>query len=379
VDEELTRRGEVDFLPTVRSVLAAEPDGLHRSREITHVERRAPLTDPPPHTSTGLGTAPTARARPPDPPPEGADVMYTHRWAYQPAHPAYHAAWPAILDDTGRILDHVAATGIIVAGPHGCGAPVIDASEGIAFNGDATCGLHGDPFTLLPPMPRHPRGIPTATAFCATGRRPYDVAVAAVLLRLALLVPDAFAVSSDGAWDLEWAHGAQLPLAPTGRGARALIVDLFDLDPPDSPLRDTLTGVRFTPPTAPTAPTGPTGGRLAARSFQVDQAVHVHAYGNWRPGTVTKIGRSRVTVRYARNAAGTPDERAFPTDQIQPAHGVALVAVSRLRRGDLVVQAGGDDLVVEKVRPGPRRYRTVTYTDGSQVDISTQTVMRVRT
>jgi hypothetical protein len=36
------------------------------------------------------------------------------------------------------------------------------------------------------------------------------------------------------------------------------------------------------------------------------------------------------------------DERAFPTDQIQPTHRLALVAVSRLRRGDLVVQVGGE-------------------------------------
>jgi hypothetical protein len=38
VDEELTARGDRDFLPTIRSVLAAEPDGLHRSDEISHVE-----------------------------------------------------------------------------------------------------------------------------------------------------------------------------------------------------------------------------------------------------------------------------------------------------------------------------------------------------
>jgi hypothetical protein len=31
------------------------------------------------------------------------------------------------------------------------------------------------------------------------------------------------------------------------------------------------------------------------------------------------------------------------------------------------------------VGPGPRRYRNVTYTDGSQVQISAQTLMRVRT
>jgi len=167
--------------------------------------------------------------------------------------------------------------------------------------------------------------------------------------------------------DVEWAHGAHLALAYTRRGARDLVAELFDVDPVDSPLRDSLIGIRFT------APATPTVARPPARTFQVDQAVHVHAYGNWRPGTVTKIGRSRVTVRYARNADGTPDERAFRTDQIQPADGVALVPLSKLRRGDIVARADGDDLTVERVGQGSRRYRTVTYTDGSQVEISAQT------
>ena len=67
------------------------------------------------------------------------------------------------------------------------------------------------------------------------------------------------------------------------------------------------------------------------RYFQRDQAVHVYADGTWRPGTVTKLGRTRVTVRYLRRADSQADERPFPTSQIQPADGVALVPVDRLR------------------------------------------------
>jgi len=301
---------------------------------------------------------------------------YAHRYAYLPGHPAYRAAWPTIVADTRRIFDHVRTAGIVLAGPDGLREPVCDPHEDIAFNGDATRSLHGDPMQLLAPLPRHPRGIPIATAFCTTGRRPYDLGVAAVLLRCVLLVPEAFAVASDGRWEVEWAYGAHQPLAGPRTGARRLVADLFDLDPTDSPLREHLTGVRFAAPTTGQAPRPPAG------TFQVDQAVHVHAYGNWRRGVVTKIGRSRVTVRYARNAEGQPDERAFPTDQIRTADGVDLVGVDRLRDGDVLVGPvgdGTDDLTVAHVGPGLRRYRTVTYTDGSQVQISAQTLMRVRT
>jgi hypothetical protein len=38
VDEELTGRGDAGFLPTIRSVLTAQPDGLHRSSEVSRVE-----------------------------------------------------------------------------------------------------------------------------------------------------------------------------------------------------------------------------------------------------------------------------------------------------------------------------------------------------
>lgn len=114
------------------------------------------------------------------------------------------------------------------------------------------------------------------------------------------------------------------------------------------------------------------------RYFHRDQAVHVYADGTWRPGTVTKLGRTRVTVRYLHGADGQADERPFPTSQIQPADGVALVPVDRLRRGDIVVPAGGDDLTVADVRPGRRRYVIVGYTNGSAATLAAHTVMRVR-
>lgn len=108
--------------------------------------------------------------------------MTTHSWAYQPSHPAYRTAWPTIVDDARRIIDHVRRLGIVVAGPDGRSGPILDPASGIEFNGDATTDLAGDPFTLMAPLPDHPRGLPTATAAVTTNRRPYDLAVTCALL-----------------------------------------------------------------------------------------------------------------------------------------------------------------------------------------------------
>ncbi len=79
--------------------------------------------------------------------------MYTHHWAYQPSHPAYRTAWPTILHDTHRIIDQIRGSGIVLAGPDGLRAPVLDPDEGIAFNGDATRSLHRDALQLFAPLP----------------------------------------------------------------------------------------------------------------------------------------------------------------------------------------------------------------------------------
>ena len=36
--------------------------------------------------------------------------MTTHSWAYQPGPPVYRTAWPTLLGDTPRIIDHVRGT-----------------------------------------------------------------------------------------------------------------------------------------------------------------------------------------------------------------------------------------------------------------------------
>ncbi len=213
--------------------------------------------------------------------------MSTHSWAYQPSHPAYRTAWPTILHDTRR-----RQYGIVIAGADGRRSPTLDIGEDIEFNGDATTDLAGSPFALLAPLPSHPRGRPTATASCTTNRKPYALAVTAVLLHCTLLAPQAFAVASDETWD-QWALGCPAwPAAARRQSPRRVVADLFGDQPAESPLRDSTYPVEVASLTpAPPAPP-------PVRYFHRDQAVHVYADGTWRPGTVTKPGRTRVTVRY---------------------------------------------------------------------------------
>jgi len=175
--------------------------------------------------------------------------MSTHAWAYQPSHPAYRTAWPTILTDTRRIIEHVRRLGIVIAGPNGRRAPVLDPDEGLEFNGDATTDLAGGSFVLLAPLPSHPRGLPTANASCTTNRKPYDLAVTAVLLRTTLLVPDAFAVASNAPWHGEWANGSPLwPAAAIRHSARRVVADLFDTRPAASPLHESIRDIHFATP-----------------------------------------------------------------------------------------------------------------------------------
>jgi hypothetical protein len=159
---------------------------------------------------------------------------YTHYWSYTPADPAFAAAWPQICTDTQSIVERVRHLGIAIVGPDGIGAPMLD-RRGIRFNGDAVTGGDHESFDLFPP---HPSAAGRQTAFCKTARRPYDLAVTAVLLRLRLLLPEAVTIASDGRWDVEWRHGAapQRPGTPA-LGPRTLLETLFGPLPPGCPLR----------------------------------------------------------------------------------------------------------------------------------------------
>jgi hypothetical protein len=158
---------------------------------------------------------------------------YSHYWSVPPGDPRYAAKWPGIVEDTRRIVAAVRDMGVVIAGPDGRRRPVLDPAGGIAFNGDATTDLDYETFALAAPG----FGGPPRPEFCKTGRRPYDLAVAAVLLRCHLLLPGVFLIGSDGDWEREWWGGAIPDTAgPTaGIGARRLLADLFGEVRQDTP------------------------------------------------------------------------------------------------------------------------------------------------
>ena len=171
---------------------------------------------------------------------------YTHYWTYRPDHPRYLQAWPAVVDAAGRIIARVRRGGITLAGPHGRGLPVLATEQGIRFNGDATAGLDCESLVLDPPATGTAMASSVST-FCKTNRLPYDVAVAGLLLFCQHLLPEVFAIASDGAWHAEWANGAAFwwADAPASKlSARAVVADLFGMKPQASPLRTSLSGSR---------------------------------------------------------------------------------------------------------------------------------------
>ena len=152
---------------------------------------------------------------------------YTHYFRYQPTSASFATVWAQIITDSRVICQAATAAGIALAGPLGTGTPVIDEAHGIGLNGDAERGEDYETFTILPPQVP---GSDHQSWFCKTERRPYDLAVTAILLRCKLLAPHEFRIASDGTWQ-EWA-------TPIGRGlpsTRQFITDLF------GPVRD-LTG-----------------------------------------------------------------------------------------------------------------------------------------
>jgi hypothetical protein len=154
---------------------------------------------------------------------------YCHYYSYDLTNPEFDGAWPEIVKDTLRIITRVQDAGIRLSyamegGSHLAGV------ELIALNGDMTNDdLQGEDLVIFREVPPTYSKQPQNGTFSwivKTGRRPYDLAVTAVLLRCQMLLPAAFAIYSDGAWDEEWQYGATGPI-PGGRGARAVVDEIF--------------------------------------------------------------------------------------------------------------------------------------------------------
>jgi hypothetical protein len=52
-------------------------------------------------------------------------------------------------------------------------------------------------------------------------------------------------------------------------------------------------------------------------TYSIGTAVQVQAFGKWREGTVTGLGRTKVKVRYIRSMAGTVAERTFDSSEVR--------------------------------------------------------------
>jgi len=177
-------------------------------------------------------------------------MSYAHSFRYAPTAATFRRMWPRMVADAARIVGYLESFNVALRSRTGYSAPEFDRSgDGvIAFNGSARRGEHQQPFVLRPMVPDRRRDPLVASRFstdgfvtghCDTDRAPYDVAVAAVLLRCHQLAPTVFTIASVGDWDREWLHGAVVwstdLVPPPGRrialAARVVIADLFDVVP----------------------------------------------------------------------------------------------------------------------------------------------------
>jgi hypothetical protein len=152
-------------------------------------------------------------------------MTYQHYFSYQASAEEIRAMWPRLRADTATILDAVRLRGIGLTGPLGYGDPVIE-SQTIAFNGLGSgmgeallLSLDTELATISPEA-----SAPFTRGFCKTHRRPYDMAVTAVLLRAWTLAPEHVAIGSDGTWKEDW------------QPARRLVSVLFGDSVRDDPL-----------------------------------------------------------------------------------------------------------------------------------------------
>ncbi|MEU3904201.1 hypothetical protein AB0F20_10315 [Streptomyces goshikiensis] len=153
---------------------------------------------------------------------------YTHSFAYAPQSETFRATWLRLRLDAAAVIDFAKAAGIQLAGPDGRGLPVV--SEGmIAFNGQGEGACEFFRIELTPS--RLSKSGPFVWNFTKTAAKPYDMAVTAVLLRAHTLMPDHFAINSNGEWS-DWME------------ARAINEALFTDTPPPTgePFTDTSTG-----------------------------------------------------------------------------------------------------------------------------------------
>jgi hypothetical protein len=195
---------------------------------------------------------------------------YTHYYSYDPYAQAFTERWAQAVADTAKIAAFVTEHYRVHLGDaFGDGSPEIS-TERIALNGQRRerQSLSHETLLIYGPTEEAGRAIEEQKrwfgdvryiwAFCKTARKPYDLAVTSILLRFCELMPEAFAIGSDGSWTEEWQFGAGYwgPGSERGASPVAIVGTLFGQA--ETPARSRLARTIDGPPCA-------TGGKRPYR------------------------------------------------------------------------------------------------------------------
>lgn len=155
---------------------------------------------------------------------------YTHYYSYKFTDPR----WPEVFGRTALDAKTIIEAAAVLTPP----VEVVreydrtdeppEVTEGaIVFNGPGDLGH--ETFVIEAKPADYANYCASEWAFCKTARKPYDLVVCSVLLRLAFHGGDIVTVRSDGWWDEEWLNGAWPPDG-VNSGARGFITTLFPDD-----------------------------------------------------------------------------------------------------------------------------------------------------
>lgn len=163
---------------------------------------------------------------------------YTHYFWYPPESAEWRSMSPRLLLDAKKIVDVTAELGIGLAGYSEEAGAYRKSTPVVTEGGVFLQGWGGEDFEheslVIEATPDlswdyarqcYERHGGVHWSFCKTARKPYDLAVATILLRAAMLMPSVFGLGSDGHWSEEWLAGA-MPGYPMG--ARTLYGRLFE-------------------------------------------------------------------------------------------------------------------------------------------------------
>jgi hypothetical protein len=116
--------------------------------------------------------------------------------------------------------------------------------------------------------------------------------------------------------------------------------------------------------------------QLPRPQLRLGQSVHVNAHAAWLPATVVSIAHTAIGINLQ---TVTPVTRTVAPWVVQPAEGLRLEPVHRLRHGDQVVDAAGNSSTVAAPPwQGRDGWWVITYTNGVQAILPAGAILRLR-